>query len=97
MLPDLARALCLKVAAYAGEAHRSPAAAFGSRHLEDLAFLTSLVDDADVLLEQLGPPPANGRFAQASVLDEPEHHAWRAVGDDAEDARLTWDLLRHGD
>lgn len=95
VIPDLPRALVLKVAAYGQQAAQAPAAAYNSRHLSDIAFLLSLVDDVDELMAASGPAPEGGYFAQASVLDDKDHHAWTAAGDRVEDAQLVWEALRH--
>jgi len=97
VMPDLARALVLKVAAYAVEYSKSPAKAFSSKHLEDIAFLVSLISDLDRILTDLGAAPLGGHFAMAAILDSPGHHAWAAAGAAVEDARLVWDALRHND
>lgn len=94
VVPDLPRALMLKVAAYGRQLAQAPAAAYNSRHLADITFLTSLVDDVDELMAALGPAPEGGYFGQASVLDDKDHHAWAAAGDQVEDARLVWETLR---
>ncbi|TQM80516.1 hypothetical protein FHX81_2851 [Saccharothrix saharensis] len=96
VVPDLARALAIKTAAYGDHARSRPAEAFNSRHLLDLAFLASVVEDPSDILEALGPVPPEGHLDQAAVLDDPAHAAWSGAGEDAEDARLTWDVLRHG-
>ncbi|CRK60861.1 hypothetical protein [Alloactinosynnema sp. L-07] len=68
-----------------------------SRHLTDITFLVSLIDDPDDVLARLGPGSPEGHFEQVSVLDEPNHPAWQAgAGAWTEDARLAWDVLRHG-
>jgi hypothetical protein len=96
VVPDLARALTIKTAAYGDHARSRPAEAFNSRHLLDLAFLASVVEDPDGILEALGPVPPDGHLDQAAVLDDPAHPAWSGAGESSEDARLTWDVLRHG-
>lgn len=95
VIPDLPRALLLKVAAYGRQFAQTPAAAYKSRHLEDIAFLTAVVGDVDEVSAALGPAPECGHFAQAAVLDRPDHHAWAAAGDQVEDAKLVWDILRN--
>lgn len=94
VVPDLARALKIKAAAYSTEHRSRPAKAFNSRHLSDLAFLVSLVRDPDAVLDDLGPAPSDGHLAQAHVLDDRGHHAWSAAGSAAEDALLAWEVLR---
>ncbi|MFD0204296.1 MULTISPECIES: hypothetical protein [Saccharothrix] len=96
MVPDLARALAIKTAAYGAHARSRPAEAFLSRHLLDLAFLASVVEDPGEILEALGPKPPEGHLGLAAVLDDPAHPAWSGAGESAEDAQLTWEVLRHG-
>jgi hypothetical protein len=96
VVPDLARALVIKTAAYGDHARSRPAQAFNSRHLLDLAFLASVIEDPGEILESLGPAPSEGHLGQAAVLDNPSHPAWSGAGDGVEDAQLTWDVLRHG-
>lgn len=96
VVPDLARAFTIKTAAYGDHARSRPAEAFSSRHLLDLAFLASIVEDPDEILEALGPVPPEGHLDQAAVLDDPGHPAWSGAGESAEDAQLTWEVLRHG-
>jgi hypothetical protein len=86
-VPDLTRALSMKCIAY-NQHHKSrPAQAFTSRHLDDIAFLTSLIDDPDELRL-----PAE-HLAMASVLDNQAHRAWAAAGNPAM-AHLVWETLR---
>ncbi|WP_156212709.1 hypothetical protein [Lentzea aerocolonigenes] len=93
LIPDMARALKLKAAAYGQEYGKSPAKAWNSRHLEDLAFLTSLLTDPEPVIAGLGEAGSNLHLAD--VLDDPGHHAWVAAGDLAEDGYLTWEVIRH--
>jgi hypothetical protein len=95
VVPDLARALVIKAAAYAEHHRKSPADAFYSKHLEDVVFLVSLIADLDQILADLGAAPPGGHLALAAVLDDTRHHAWAAAGDAGEDARLVWEALRH--
>ncbi|ACU40046.1 hypothetical protein [Actinosynnema mirum] len=94
VVPDLARALKLKAAAYDQHRRARPADAWNSRHLTDLAFLCSVVDDPDAVRDDLGATPEGGHLALAAVLDPPSHLAWTALGKAAEDARLVWEVLR---
>ncbi|WP_367131272.1 hypothetical protein [Saccharothrix sp. HUAS TT1] len=96
VIPDLARALTIKAAAYSEHARSRPAQAFNSRHLLDQTFLASVVADPDEVVEALGPVPTEGHLDQAAVLDDFDHPAWSGAGEDVEDAQLTWDVLRHG-
>jgi hypothetical protein len=95
-IPDLPRALRLKVAAFGAHERDRPAQAFDSRHLQDLAFLVSTIVDPTPILDALGPADPAGHFAQAVVLDNARHPAWAAAGaSQIEDAQLVWDVLRH--
>lgn len=94
VVPDLARALGIKAAAFGVELDKSPAKAHYSRHLEDLAFLASLIPDPHQLREDLGPVPSGGHLSQAAPLDSAAHHAWAAAGEHAEDAHLMWEIVR---
>ncbi|ATE57128.1 hypothetical protein [Actinosynnema pretiosum] len=94
VVPDTARALKLKAAAYAQHHRARPSEAWNSRHLTDLAFLCSVIDDPDAVRDALGTPPVGGHLALAAVLDPPSHSAWTALGEAAEDARLVWEVLR---
>lgn len=95
LVPDLPRALKLKAAAYSQHKLKAPADAHDSRHLQDVAFLISLITDVDAVLAELGEPPANGRLELAADLDDPRHPSWAAAGEHAQDARLLWDVVRH--
>jgi hypothetical protein len=57
------------------------------RHLDDIAFLTSLIEDPDELRL-----PAE-HLAMASVLDDRDHHAWTAATNPAV-AHLVWETIR---
>jgi hypothetical protein len=94
VVPDLARAMLIKTSAYGQENWKRPAASFDSRHLQDLVCLLTTVDDLDALLDALGPLPPEGHFAQAAVLDDPNHRSWEIAGDALPDARLVWEELR---
>jgi hypothetical protein len=62
------------------------------RHLSDLAFLSSLVQDAFALADYLG---ANNRRRMRAVtaLADPAHEAWALLGEDRDDAYAAWKLL----
>lgn len=92
VIPDLTRALKLKAAAYSQDYVRSPAKAWNSRHLTDLAFLCSLITDPESIID--GLLTAGSNLHLAAVLDNPGHHAWAAASDRAEDACLTWEVIR---
>lgn len=93
VVPDMARALKLKAAAYGQHYTTAPAKAWNSRHLEDLAFLASSIADPTEVIAGLRETGSNLHLA--AVLDAPGHHAWAAVGERAEDAHLMWDVVRN--
>ncbi|MDQ3579583.1 MAG: hypothetical protein M3443_18700 [Actinomycetota bacterium] len=93
-VPDLPRAMTIKCAAYATHHRNKPAEAWNSRHLQDIVFLTSLIEDPEAILILLDPPPAEGYFAAAAVLDNRDHPAWCAAGESIEDTQLVWEFLR---
>jgi hypothetical protein len=88
-VPGLLTAVNIKLKAMKlpGRAHGS-----GSRHLDDIAFLLSLADDPDELL--------NTRDARrlpltaARTLDDPNHSSWQRLGEHAEDGFAVWQILR---
>ncbi|WP_037317822.1 hypothetical protein [Amycolatopsis orientalis] len=90
-LPGLAAALVVKVKALIDEPARP---GMPSRHIADIAFLTSLVDDPEGLFT--GAPPATPRFGcLVDCLDDPRHSAWLALGTPhAEDGFNAWEILR---
>ncbi|UMP05798.1 nucleotidyltransferase family protein [Amycolatopsis sp. EV170708-02-1] len=90
-LPGLAAALVVKVKALIDE---PPKPGMSSRHVSDIAFLASLVEDPDGLFP--GDPPATPRFGcSVDPLDDPLHPAWLALGTPhAEDGFNAWEILR---
>ncbi|MFJ4102156.1 hypothetical protein [Amycolatopsis japonica] len=90
-LPGLAAALVVKVKALIDE---PPKPGVPSRHVSDIAFLTSLVGDPDGLFP--GDPPSTPRFGRlVDGLDDPLHPAWLALGSPhAEDGFNAWEILR---
>lgn len=90
-LPGLAAALVVKVKALIDEPAKPGAP---SRHLSDIAFLTSLVEDPDGLFP--GEPSATPRFGGLTdCLDDARHPAWLALGSPyAEDGFNAWEILR---
>lgn len=86
-IPSLGQALVGKVRAFTVEAHE--------RHLEDVAFLCSLVDDPDEILGQFGRIGSGERFTRARALDDEDHRAWRQLGAYAEGGHLAWRMLRN--
>jgi hypothetical protein len=63
-----------------------------SRHLDDVAFLLSLSDDPDALLES--PSAKRLRLAAVEALDDANHPSWRLLGEHAEDGFAVWEMLR---
>ncbi|MFK0247510.1 hypothetical protein ACIQUM_22680 [Amycolatopsis azurea] len=90
-LPGLAAALVVKVKALIDEPAKPGAP---SRHISDIAFLASLVDDPDELFP--GERPVTPRFgALVDCLDDHRHPAWLALGSPyAEDGFNAWEILR---
>lgn len=91
-VPDLAHAIHSKVKAFQRDGGGSPAGR--SRHLDDLAFLCSLVDEPDECRALLGKARRTFRASSLAVLDDPMHPAWRLLGSEAQDAQLVWEQLR---
>jgi hypothetical protein len=74
-LPDLAGALVIKaVAAARDRGRRGPA-----RHLSDLAFMLTLVDDPIALRATLGTRNCR-RIRDVTALRSPDHEGWLALG-----------------
>lgn len=74
-LPDLAGSLVIKaVAAARDRGRRGP-----DRHLSDLAFMLTLVEDAIELRAILGAKNCR-RIGDVAPLNEADHEAWRALG-----------------
>lgn len=71
--PDLAGASVLKAAAARADRKRGP-----ERHLGDLAFLFSLVDDPYALRDELGAKNCR-RISAVAPLTRDDHPAWRAL------------------
>ncbi|GAB3441761.1 nucleotidyl transferase AbiEii/AbiGii toxin family protein [Actinophytocola sediminis] len=63
-----------------------------SRHLDDIAFLLSLSDDPDELLES--PATSRLRLTPATALDDASHPSWRLLGQHGEDGFAVWEMLR---
>lgn len=90
--PDLAGAILIKAVAVRRDRKRGP-----ERHLRDLAFLLSLVDDPIDLRDRLGR--ANCRRVKAvAQLENPGHEAWRVIDDPQAraDGQATFALLGRG-
>lgn len=73
--PDLAGALLIKAVAAKRDRKWGP-----ERHLRDLAFLLSLVDDPLTIRNLLGTNNCR-RVKAVSELNDPDHEAWRLVHD----------------
>lgn len=86
--PSLAGALVVK----AGAAVTDHGAKGPGRHLSDLAFLSSLIDDAFSMSEHLGAANRK-RLRSVTLLADPGHEAWVLLGEDREDAYAAWHLL----
>lgn len=63
-----------------------------SRHLDDIAFLLSLVDDPDKLMNTRDARRLS--LAVASALDDANHPSWQRLGENAEDGFAVWQILR---
>ncbi|MHB8334653.1 MAG: hypothetical protein ACYDEH_07120 [Acidimicrobiales bacterium] len=65
-----------------------------TRHLRDLAFLRSLVDDPFALRDQINRKDRR-RLQQGSALDDYDHASWRYVSEARRgDGFATWEILR---
>lgn len=87
-LPSIAGALVVKAgAARTDHGRRGP-----DRHLRDLAFLVSLVEDVVDLRDHLG---ANNirRLREVKPLADAGHDAWVLLGDERDDAYAAWRLI----
>lgn len=86
--PSLAGALVVKAcAAISDHGSKGPA-----RHLRDLAFLATLVDDAFALHDHLGTSNRRRLRAVKALADE-GHEAWALLGDDRRDGYATWRVI----
>lgn len=90
-IPSLLTAINIKLKAIGLP---GPTERFGSRHLDDIAFLVSLVDDPDTLLND--PVYKSLPLHAADALDVPTHSSWRKLGEHAEDGVAAWSMLREG-
>jgi hypothetical protein len=88
-VPDLLAAVNIKLRAM-NLPGRSDAGR--SRHLDDVAFLLSLSDDPDELLDD--PAARKLRPTVAAALDDANHPSWRLLGEHAEDGFAVWEMLR---
>lgn len=86
--PSLAGALVVK----AGAAATDHGTRGTGRHLSDLAFLSSLIDDAFAVSEHLGTANRK-RLRSVTPLADPRHEAWALLGDDRQDAYAAWRFL----
>jgi hypothetical protein len=71
-----------------------PTEGIGSRHLDDIAFLVSLIDDPDSLLSD--PAYKSLPWGTADALDDAAHSSWRKLDEHAEDGVAAWTMLREG-
>lgn len=90
--PSLAGALVVK--AGAARTDRGPSGI--DRHLRDLAFLSSLVDDAIELRGYLGPKNRR-RLRGVTALADQNNEAWILLGDGREEAYATWRVIADAD
>lgn len=90
-LPSLLTAINIKLKAIGlpGPTERAR-----SRHLDDIAFMVSLVDDPDALLSD--PVYKSLPLNAADALDDPAHSSWRKLSEHAEDGVAVWGMLREG-
>jgi hypothetical protein len=86
--PSLAGALVSK----AGAATSDRGSKGAGRHLSDLAFLSSLADDAFALAAHLGSGNRR-RLRAVTDLADPGHEAWVLLGQDRDDAFAAWRWL----
>ncbi|MFD8493386.1 hypothetical protein [Amycolatopsis sp. NPDC059657] len=91
-IPDLHHAIGIKCCAFQDEKRQRPARSFTSRHLQDIAFLTSLLEDPEEF-EVRTSGQLDDLLKAASPLDDREHSAWRTVTDPAS-AHFMWETLR---
>jgi hypothetical protein len=99
VVPDLPCAIAIKAIAYKSENRARPAQAFNSRHLHDIVFLASLIDDPEAVVDDLnalGPGRAAEIFKETAAALNLEHLAWEAAGSSREDAQLIWEFLLEG-
>ena len=73
--PDVVGAILIKAVAVKRDRKRGP-----ERHLRDLAFLLSLVDDPILVRDELGRRNCR-RVKLVAQLEDPEHEAWRLIDD----------------
>lgn len=71
--PDLAGAILIKAVAARRDRKRGP-----ERHLRDLAFLLSLVDDPMLIRDLLGSRKCK-QVDLVAQLHDPDHEAWRLI------------------
>ncbi len=75
--PDLAGVILIKAVAATRDTGRGP-----ERHLRDLAFLLSLVDDPIAMRQELGAANRT-RIRRVAGIADPHHEAWTLLGDEA--------------
>lgn len=90
-IPSLLAAINIKLKAIGLP---GPSERVGSRHLDDIAFLISLVDDPDALLSD--PVYRTLPLNAADALDDSMHASWRKLSEHAEDGVAAWHILREG-
>jgi predicted nucleotidyltransferase len=87
-IPSLLGALVLKAAAFKTEKLRP------ERHAADAAFLASLINDPISVKNQFKGSDYSRILFLDRELADPEHPAWMALGEYAEDALTVWRILR---
>lgn len=85
--PDVLGALVVKSRAARVDHRRGP-----ERHLRDLAFLYSMVDDPIQVREELGARN-RGRLRAVEFLADPTHVAWTDLGERARDAFAAREII----
>lgn len=89
-IPDLLTAVMIKIKAMNLPSGRTEGGR--PKHLDDIAFLLSLVEDPDELLTT--PVAQEIKLSAASALDDAAHPSWRIQGEYAEDGYAVWEILR---
>lgn len=86
-LPDMAGALVVKAGAAVTDTSRGP-----ERHVGDLAYLASLIDDPYAVAGRLGTKNQS-RLRKVRRLSDPDDQAWRMLGAAAADGYAAWAIV----
>jgi len=86
-VPNLHGAIVLKATAAVADSRDA------ARHVNDLAFLCSLVADPLEMRADFKGSDARRLRTAAGVLGDPRAACWRQLGEYAEDAHTVWTLL----